>query len=289
MTKATRHPAPALDAAGWQASIALGYRAAGGRTVLARREHSGPLRVQKALYPEGDAVCHTLLLHPPGGIAGGDHLRMDISAASGAHALITTPGAGKWYGSRSAAAGRDAGSTLALQVAADATIEWLPQESIVFDGALAHVASLVELETGARFIGMDLYCLGRTASGERFTRGALHLDTRITQAGRTLWLEQARIAGNSPLLHSQAGLAGAPVFGTLLCAGFDADDTLLADCRAAPCMSGDVGVTRLPALLVARYRGTCTQAARAWFMHIWSLVRPTMTGLAAQAPRIWAT
>jgi urease accessory protein len=288
MTTATRHPAPALDAAGWQASIALGYVAAAGRTVLARREHSGPLRVQKALYPEGDAVCHTLLLHPPGGIAGGDRLRMDISAAPGAHALITTPGAGKWYGSRTAA-GRDASSTLALQVAADATVEWLPQESIVFDGARANVASVVELEAGARFIGMDLYCLGRTASGERFTRGALHLDTRITQAGRSLWLEQARIAGDSPLLHSPAGLAGAPVFGTLLCAGFDADDALLAACRAAPCTSGDAGVTRLPGLLVARYRGTCTQAARAWFMHIWSLVRPAMTGRAAQAPRIWAT
>jgi urease accessory protein len=288
MTTATRHPAPAPDGTGWKANIALAYRAAGGRTVLARREHSGPLRVQKALYPEGDAVCHTLLLHPPGGIAGGDRLRMDISAASGAHALITTPGAGKWYGSKTAA-GRDAGSTLALQVAADATVEWLPQESIVFDGARAHVASLVELDTGARFIGMDLYCLGRTASGERFTRGALHLDTRITQAGRTLWLEQARIAGDSPLLHSPAGLAGAPVFGTLLCAGFKADDALLAACRGAPCVSGEAGVTRLPGLLVARYRGSCTQAARAWFMHIWSLVRPAMNGRTAQAPRIWAT
>ena len=285
MTTETRHPAPVHAAAGWQAHIALGYRAAGGRTVRARREHSGPLRVQKALYPEGDAVCHTLLLHPPGGIAGGDALQVDIAAAAGAQALITTPGATKWYRS----AGPLARSDLALHIAADATVEWLPQESIVFDGAQAHIASLVELETGARFIGMDLYCLGRTASRERFTRGALHLDTRVTQDGRTLWLEQARIAGDSPLLHSPAGLAGSPVFGTLLCAGFDADDALLAACRAVPCASGDVGVTRLPGLLVARYRGTCTQAARAWFMHIWSLVRPAMTGRTAQAPRIWAT
>lgn len=271
--------------AGWQARIALDYRFSGGRSVLARREHVGPLRVQKALYPEGDAVCHTLLLHPPGGIAGGDALQADIAAADGAHALITTPGATKWYRS----AGPAAQSGLSLHIGTGACVEWLPQEAIVFDGARAHIASRIELEAGAHFIGLDLYCLGRTASGERFSRGELKLDTRITRAGRTLWLEQARLDGDSPLLQSAAGLAGAPVFGTLLCAGFDADDALLAACRALPCARGEGGVTRLPGLLVARYRGACSQSARAWFVHLWSLVRPAMTGRAAQPPRIWAT
>ena len=129
----------------------------------------------------------------------------------------------------------------------------------------------------------------KTASGERFSRGELKLDTRIVRAGKTLWLEQARLDGDSPLLQSAAGLAGAPVFGTLLCAGFDADDALLAACRALPCAPGEGGVTRLPGLLVARYRGACSQSARAWFVHLWSLVRPAMTGRAAQPPRIWAT
>ncbi|WP_069040607.1 urease accessory protein UreD [Methyloversatilis sp. RAC08] len=270
---------------GWQARIALDYRLSGGRSVLARREHVGPLRVQKALYPEGDAVCHTLLLHPPGGIAGGDALQTDITADDCAHALITTPGATKWYRS----AGPAAQSGLSLHVGVGACVEWLPQEAIVFDGARAHIASRIELDAGAHFIGLDLYCLGRTASGERFSRGELKLDTRITRAGRTLWLEQARLDGDAPLLLSAAGLAGAPVFGTLLCAGFDADDALLAACRALPCAQGDGGVTRLPGLLVARYRGACSQSARAWFVHLWSLVRPAMTGRAAQPPRIWAT
>jgi urease accessory protein len=270
---------------GWQANISLGYRAIAGRTVLTRREHRGPLRVQKALYPEGDAVCHTLLLHPPGGIAGGDALHVDIAAEAGAHALITTPGATKWYRS----AGQVARAGLALHIAAGATVEWLPQESIVFDGAQARVSNRIELASGAHFVGMDLYCLGRTASGERFTHGALHLDTRISRDGRTLWLEQARLDGASPLLRSAAGLAGAPVFGSFVCAGIDADDALLAACRSAPCAQGDTGVTRLPGLLVARYRGNCTQSARAWFVHLWSLVRPVMSGRMAQAPRIWST
>lgn len=271
--------------AGWQARIALGYRALDGRTVLARREHSGPLRVQKPLYPEGDAVCHTLLLHPPGGIAGGDALRVELDAGPGTHALITTPGATKWYRS----AGPLARSDLHLRVGAGAVVEWLPQDAIVFDGARAQARNHIDLASDGRFIGMDLWCLGRTASGERFERGALALDSRITRDGRTLWLEQARLAAGAPLLASAAGLAGAPVFGTLVAAGIDADAALLAACRAVPAPSGHSGVTRLPGLLLARYRGDCTQAARAWFVHLWALIRPAMTGRPAQTPRIWNT
>ena len=76
----------------WRAELALDYRLQDGRTVLARR-HRGPLQVQKALYPEGQGLCHTLLIHPPGGIAGGDSLSIDVAVQSGAQALITTPGA----------------------------------------------------------------------------------------------------------------------------------------------------------------------------------------------------
>lgn len=281
------HPPPPdpLACTEWLARMELGYRATDGRTVLGHRLHSGPLRVQKALYPEGEAVCHTLLLHPPGGIAGGDHLQVAISAGPQAHALITTPGAGKWYRS----AGPQARVDLRLKVSAGAVVEWLPQESILFDGAHAHSASTIDLAAGARFIGMDLWCLGRLASGERFTRGRLALDTRILIDGRTRWLEQARIGADAQLPHSPAGLAGAPVTGTLIAAGADADDALLAACRAVPAEGGLCGVTRLPGLLVARYRGDCTQAARAWFVHLWALIRPAVTGRPAQTPRIWNT
>lgn len=272
--------------AGWQAGITLGYTVEAGRTVLTRRQHFGPLRVQKPLYPEGSAVCHTLLLHPPGGIAGGDRLQMDIAAGSGAHALVTTPGAAKWYRS----AGGQARADLSLKVAAGAMVEWLPQESIVFDGARAHSTATIDIADGGLFIGMDLWCLGRTASGERFASGTLALDTRIRVDGRTRWLEQARLEGGGPLLGSTAGLAGAPVFGSLIAAGIDADDALLAGCRTAPApVTAACGITRLPGMLIARYRGGCTQEARAWFVHMWALIRPAMTGRPARTPRIWNT
>src|SRR2546423_14099799 len=118
-------------AASWKARLSLSFARDGNRSVLAERSHEGPLVVQKPLYPEGDAVCHAIVVHPPGGIAGGDELRLDVSAAAGAHALLTTPGAGKWYRS----AGAQAKQLLSFSL--QGTLEWLPRETIVFDGALA--------------------------------------------------------------------------------------------------------------------------------------------------------
>src|SRR2546421_9589234 len=115
----------------WKAQLRLGFSSDNGRTVLAEKRSEGPLVVQKPLYPEGDAVCHAILVHPPGGIAGGDELQLSVGAQEHACALLTTPGAAKWYRS----AGPWARQRLDFQVRG--TVEWLPRETIVFDGALA--------------------------------------------------------------------------------------------------------------------------------------------------------
>ena len=276
-------------ASSWQASLDLRFalRAAGTGTVLAERRHRGPLRVQKPLFPEGPNLCHAIVLHPPAGIAGGDQLHIGIQVEAGAQALLTTPGAGKWYRS----AGPWAEQAVNIAVGAGGTAEWLPQESIVFDGAQARMRTAIDLAPGARFLGVETICFGRRASGEIFERGTLRLSTDIRLAGKLLWCERGEIAGGSPLMHSPIGLAGYSVCSTVLAAGIDIKSEALAACRqvAADEPGAQCGVSALPELFVGRYLGHSTEAARHWFVELWQHLRPILIGRPAAVPRIWNT
>ena len=265
-------------ASSWKARLALDFAFRDEKTVLARRSHDGPLVVQKPLYPEGDAVCHAIVVHPPGGIAGGDELALSATVGDDGAALLTTPAATKWYRSAGAWARQD----MAFDVTG--TLEWLPQETIVFDGALARMSTTIELAAGARYLGWEILCLGRTGSGERFTRGACNIATEIRREGKLLWLERGRIEGGGELLASPAGFGGRTVCATLLATG-EIDTECLAECRRDP----DVALTRLPGLLVARYLGDSSEAAKRCLVRIWSLLRPALIGRAAVEPRIWST
>lgn len=280
-------PAEAFLSSAWQARLELGFERAAAGTVLARRVHSGPLRVQKPLYPEGTGICHAILLHPPAGIAGGDRLDLSIDVAAGAQALLTTPGAGKWYRS----AGLAAAQTVHINLGAGATAEWLPQESIVFDGAQAQLRTAVSLAAGARYLGVDTLCFGRRASGESFKHGSLRLASDITLAGRPLWRERGVVDGGSGLMASPIGLAGFTVCSTVIAAGADIDAPALAACRAAvtPETAARTGVTVLPGLFVGRYLGHSAEAARTWFVRLWETLRPIFIGRPASVPRIWNT
>lgn len=271
----------------WHAHLVLGFERRTSGTLLTRREHVGPLRVQKPLYPEGEAVCHAIVLHPPSGIVGGDELEIDVSVGAGAHAVLTTPGAGKWY--RSAGAG--ARQRLGFSVAAGGVLEWLPQETIVFDAARAAMTSRIDLANTARFIGMDILCLGRRASGEGFATGNVHLDTRVCRDGRPIWLERGLIEGGGGLLDAAAGLAGFSVSGTLLAVAPYLAPGLVAACREIPAREPGArhALTALPELIVARYLGHSSEAARRWFADVWRVLRPALLGREAHAPRIWNT
>jgi len=270
---------------GWRAELGLGFERLAGKTVLARRRHDGPLVVQKPLYPEGDEVCHAIIVHPPAGIAGGDELEIEARAAQGSHALLTTPGATRWYRS----SGPWAKQRLVFEAAAGACVEWLPQETILFDGALAGMETEMRLEGNAVFLGWEVLCLGRTGSGERFARGECRSRTRVWRDGRPLWLERGRIEAGGRLMQSPAGLGGHPVCGTLLAASPRADAELLAACRGEKPSAGAGAVTLLPGLLVARYLGGSSEAARAYFAGLWRLLRPALLERAASDPRIWST
>jgi urease accessory protein len=272
---------------GWSARLELRVERRDGRAVLAHNAHRGPLQVQKALHPEGPAICHVAVLHPPGGIAAGDRLEIETVVAGGAHTLLTTPGATKWYRSE----GGRAEQQLRFHVEADGVLEWLPRETIFFDGARLASTLDVRLGSGAKFLGWEILCFGRAAAGERWRHGGAQWRTRIAGPERLLWNESANLRADGDFQRSPVGLAGRTVSATFLAAGLDPAPALVAACRGLAEDRADCqrGITTLPRVFVARYLGDSSEQAFHWFRDLWSLVRPALLGTAARAPRLWAT
>jgi urease accessory protein len=280
---------PALQAqASWCAHLQLGFRGGATGTRLCERSHSGPLRVQKALYPEGPQTCHAVIVHPPGGVVGGDQLRIDITAGAGAHALLTTPGAGKWY----RANGRLARQSVRIEAGAGAALEWLPQETLFYSDARVELGHEVILAPDARYLGSEILCFGRTASGETFARGTVRQTTSIRRAGRLIWHEQGELDGAGSAMHSPFGLAGHTVCATLIGCGPALDAAQLQALRdetGACGAAGQTGVTQLKQAIVVRHLGTSSETARAVMLCAWRHLRPILLGRAACVPRLWNT
>ena len=287
MRRMAESPLP-VAAAGWQARLALGFADDAGTTRLVERSHCGPLRVQKPLYPEGPRVCQAIVVHPPGGVAGGDELAIALRAGAGSAALVTTPGAGKWY----KANGRHARQDVSIAVEDGASLEWLPQETIVFDAADVHLGTEVTLGRGASYLGSEVLCFGRTASGESFRSGTLAQRTTVRSEGRLVWFEQGRLLAGSRAMHSPLGLAGKTVCATFLAAGSSVPAALIAGLREQVAAAlGDLpfGVSQLKSVVVARVLCDSSEQARAAMALVWHALRPAFTGREAVTPRIWNT
>ncbi|AOE87699.1 urease accessory protein UreD [Pseudomonas sp. TCU-HL1] len=272
----------ALFTPSWHAELELAYALDGATTRPVQRRHKGPLRVQKHLHAEGPEVCQHIIVHPPGGIAGGDRLDLTARVGKGAWTQLTSPGAAKWYRAASPAF-----QEVALSIEAGATLEWLPQETIVFSGARAELTTHIELVGDARLFYWDMVALGRPAAGERFTEGHFQAHLDIRRNGTLIWHERQRVEGGDGLLDSPIGLAGQPVFATLIATG-EIDAELLERCRDLAC-AGRGDLTQLPGLLVARCLAAEALHARAWLIDLWRLLRPALLGREAVAPRIWST
>jgi urease accessory protein len=298
-------PGGVVATTGWQAALDIAFTAAeGGATLLSRHRQLGPLAVQRAFAPEGPGVSHVTVLHPPGGLVGGDQLRIAIAVEPGAHGLCTTPAAAKHYRS----AGAVALQQQRLTVAAGGTLEWLPHENILFEGAISDLRTRVDLGAGARFIGIDLVCFGLPARQERFARGRCRQSLELWRAAggpgadtglaRPLLIERGCFDGGAPVHAGRWGLGGAPVVGTLVAApGLPADHAALAAvrARAGDLPDGDLGVvTRLgpgpdDSVLCARYLGASAERGLSFLRDAWRLLRPALLGREAVNPRIWAT
>lgn len=285
--------AAAPPPAGWHAQLHLHYTREGAHT-RARDRHVGPLRVLRSLYPEGPGICHHVLVHPPGGVVGGDELRVDARLEPGTHALVTTPGATRFYRSE----GAPALQFSRLHLAAGARLEWLPMESIAHPGCRAHNHLCATLEPGAEMMGWDLLVLGLPASGQAFADGPGGCYTQHLEVPG-VWLERARVAAADTLLRqSPVGWAGQHVLGTLWWA---AGAALAAAPRAAlldaarevlqgHALAATAGVTAVqPAVVVLRVLAPRVEPAMQLLAQVRAAWRQQAWGLAAEPPRIWRT
>jgi urease accessory protein len=279
---------------GWQGSLELSFQAEGARTRLASQRHSGPLLVQRAFYPEAvpaedtsGAVepCHVYVIHPPGGVVGGDELSLDVSIEAGAHALLTTPAAGKFYRS---GAGQVARLTQRHSVNGG-VLEWLPQENIFYPHCAVRSTTQVHLSAAARFVGWEIGCYGLPAQGESLGEGRVQQRLELWLEARPLLLERVQL--QEAALHARWGLAGRTSLGTWL--AYPATPQLLEQARAAlavmDCRDLGVACTLVDGVLCCRAIAVHADQLKHVFIQLWCSMRRALLGRTASAPRIWAT
>jgi urease accessory protein len=265
---------------GWQATLDLCFSQRSDKTVLSRREHRGPLTVQRPFYPEGD-ICHVYLLHPPGGVVGGDDLSINISGESGSCALITTPAAGKFYRSE----GLWAKQAININIVDDAAVEWLPQETIIYQGAQLKSKMAVNLSGTGRFIGWEMLALGRPASGEGFDAGAVYLDWQIHSDNKPVLIERLRL--DQAAFKARWGLQGLSACGALFAK--PANRNTLEAVQALIANVPHRGVTLIDDLLICRALDQRCDKLRIFFEQVYAVIRPNVVGKTICQPRIWAT
>jgi urease accessory protein len=275
----------------WHASLSLGFTDDVGTTRLTERSHVGPLRVQKPLYPEGPEVCHAIVVHPPGGVVGGDQLSINAVIGDNAHAFITTPGAAKWYKANDRISRQD----IRLDIGPNASLEWLPQETIFFNQAHVRLENTITLGAGAHYIGCEILCFGRTASGESFASGKIEQRTTIRREGKLIWHEQGSLAGGTASMTSPLALNGKTVFATLTATGKPSSASIENLRQQAAAIVDGVepgeafGISQLKSVLAVRYLGNSSETAKRIMTLAWQCLRPELLGRTAVVPRIWNT
>jgi urease accessory protein len=269
---------------GWQARLELGYGARGGKTRLVHRSMHGPLAVQRPFYPQ-DGICHSYLLHPPGGVVGGDELEIDVRVASGAHALLTTPGATKFY----RCVGLTAHQCQHLWVEDGGILEWLPQENIFFPGASSRLRSRIDVAAGGRFIGWELQCLGRPANNENFNFGSVDSRCELRYDDKRVLIDQLQVQGLDQF-GAAAGMRGHAMAASLY--AVPAGELMLERVQSLideRFSEHAIGATLVDSVLAVRMLGQNTEDIQAVLIPLWELLRRELLGLEPCPPRIWST
>jgi urease accessory protein len=281
-----------FDIKRWRAKFSGEFISVNGHTRMGRTEHFGPLRVQRPFHPEGPGCLHLYLLHPPGGLVGGDKLSINIHAQPNAHVLVTTPSAGKIYRNIS---GIKQGQHVDITIADQSIVEYLPQENILFDQADGELITRVNITGNGLYIGWEITCLGRLESNEKFESGGLYQSLQIAKDSKPLFSDRLVLTAPSAIQKGIAGFQEKSVFGTFVITC----DVVTREIESqlhewqeqvnqaiAPAY---VAITQKPGVFIARFLGDKAEQARDTFEGLWYFVRLHTIDKTACAPIIWRT
>lgn len=271
----------------WYARLELEYKKSRNKTILSHRLHKGPLVIQKPFYPEED-VCHSYLIHPPGGIVGGDILELDVVLLKGSHALITTPAANKFYRSDN----KYAQLYQSIRISDGAILEWLPQETIFFNSCNAQIKTDFHLEGDAQLVCWEINCFGRPASNDYFEQGNIIQKISINKDGTPLYIDRNVFNAETKILSEKWGLNKFPVMATMLVTMPDKSDAI--DFEPIQVLQEHTQrliftVTVRENILLVRYFGYHAREALSLLTQCWSSMRPQLIKKKSCPPRIWET
>jgi urease accessory protein len=267
----------------WHGKLNLIYAKLQKQTQLIHAHHQAPLKIQRAFYPEGEEICHSVALHTAGGVVGGDKLSYDVHLQENSQVLITTAAANKIYRSN----GYQAQQNIQITLDSNSYLEWLPQETIIFNHANYHQNLRVELAENATFMGWEITRFGRSARGEKFIAGEFRSTTEIWRSGKPLWIDRQWVPGCEEVFHSHHGLAGNAIAGTLVWLKNPVSKEIVTQARDLWQGTGEIGVTRLEHGFLCRYRGSVSAEVRNWFTDVWQLLRMSHLNRVASIPRVW--
>ena len=268
---------------GWIAELNLNFSRSKEKTFLSKRNHIGPLTIQRPFYPEGD-ICHVYLLHPPGGIVGGDSLTVHTNSEEFSKALITMPGATKIYRT-SQNKFSEVNQNITIQK--NSVLEWLPMGTIIFPGACSNISTKFSLSENAKIAAWEIQCLGRPAIQEKFNMGEINLNFEVWRDEKPIIIDKFQV--NESNLDNIAGLRGYPVLGTFV---LSIDDEQMVNTIRDLIPDNDLyvaGVTQIDYLIVIRCLSFKTHLVHEIFKNIWVKTRHLIAGKQASSPRIWST
>ncbi|BAQ65199.1 urease accessory protein UreD [Geminocystis sp. NIES-3709] len=270
----------------WQGKINLVYEYQEGKTKIKSAYHQAPLKIQRSFYPEGDSICHSVILHTAGGIVGGDILSQTIHLSSNSQVFITTPAATKIYRTQE----KKAFQEIIINLENDTYLEYLPQETIVFNKCQYQQKLRVNLRENATWLGWEIIRFGRSARGEIFTHGQWLNQTEVWYKDKPLWIDRQLLQGESNLFSAINGLANKPVIGNLTLISAKINQDIIREIRElieSKFTNLIICITTLQQGLLCRYHGNSVSEAKTCLTAIWQLLRAKYGLNSLIKPRYW--